>query len=153
MTIVIFIIWQGIRFSCELQKLWGDWLWEMHHLDLLNISHWLRVSYPTRSGCNEKSDRITHAYLIMVIKGEFTSSITLYNWVYDHSIRKRLFTSWSWIRYPYEFQKLWGKWLWTGLRIAILCYTNCIFHFIGEVGAELQVSNLGSFSWEYRYLR
>ena len=29
-----------------------------HDLDMLIISHYLRVSYPTRSGCREKGARV-----------------------------------------------------------------------------------------------
>ena len=35
----------------------------MHDFDLLIISHKLRVSNPTRSGCKEESIQIAHVYL------------------------------------------------------------------------------------------
>ena len=35
-----------------------------HDSDLLIILHSLHVSYPSRSGCREKSFKITHVYLI-----------------------------------------------------------------------------------------
>lgn len=34
-----------------------------HNLDLLIISHWFRVSHPTRSGCREKSIHLRPTYL------------------------------------------------------------------------------------------
>ena len=79
--------WLWMRCTYELQKLWHKWLWAWFGCP--NYLTLLSVSYPTLSGCKEKSIRVAHIYL--------TNTILIFNTNYgDQGLCALIGTTFLW---------------------------------------------------------